>query len=264
VARATFEDHSKIEHQVQESSACQRLCLLIAIYIAFQIFLYLQSGGFISLLEHWALGNMLAKPQTMKHSALSLYLAALSFCVVAQLPERLYFKHITPNEGLAQSVVASIYKDHRGFMWFSSYDGISRFDGVQCQSNSEIAPGWNIHHQYMRICGDEQYIYTGPNLALKRFNIAAIRFEDVLVHDGDSNKPRMRQVVGTPLAVRAGHVLIDKHKGRYSIINTDTGMEIDSVLAHSPDGRITPFEGVYFGSIAFADVDGDQDVLITG
>lgn len=178
------------------------------------------------------------------HVSISIWLLTLAFftgtpALHAQLPERLYFNHITPHEGLAQSAVASIYKDHYGFMWFSSYDGISRFDGVECRSNSEIAPGWNIHNQYMRICGDEQYIYMGSNLALKRFNIAANRFEDVLVHKDGSNKPTARQVVGTPLAVRAGQVLIDEHKGKYSIINTDTGMEVDSVVAHSPDGRIT-------------------------
>ncbi|HZM90697.1 MAG TPA: two-component regulator propeller domain-containing protein [Blastocatellia bacterium] len=42
-----------------------------------------------------------------------------------QLPIRTY----TIADGLAHSAVVSIYQDHKGFLWFGTYEGLSRFDG---------------------------------------------------------------------------------------------------------------------------------------
>ncbi len=42
-----------------------------------------------------------------------------------QLPLRLY----TSADGLASSAVTNVFRDSRGFLWFSTRDGLSRFDG---------------------------------------------------------------------------------------------------------------------------------------
>jgi ligand-binding sensor domain-containing protein len=42
-----------------------------------------------------------------------------------QLPIRTY----TIADGLAHSSVVSIYQDRKGFLWFGTYEGLSRFDG---------------------------------------------------------------------------------------------------------------------------------------
>jgi signal transduction histidine kinase/ligand-binding sensor domain-containing protein/CheY-like chemotaxis protein len=39
------------------------------------------------------------------------------------------FKRLTPNEGLSQGHVTAIVKDHRGFMWFATDEGINKYDG---------------------------------------------------------------------------------------------------------------------------------------
>ncbi len=41
------------------------------------------------------------------------------------------FQHIGTNQGLPQSTVNVIYQDNLGYMWFGTYDGLSRFDGYQ-------------------------------------------------------------------------------------------------------------------------------------
>ena len=41
----------------------------------------------------------------------------------------LRFEHLGRDQGLSQSTVTSILEDHKGFMWFGTYDGLNRYDG---------------------------------------------------------------------------------------------------------------------------------------
>ncbi len=40
-----------------------------------------------------------------------------------------YFVHYGPEDGLPQHTITDILQDRSGFMWFSTWDGLSRFDG---------------------------------------------------------------------------------------------------------------------------------------
>lgn len=44
-------------------------------------------------------------------------------------PEQIKFSYISINDGLSQSTVFSIDQDKRGNMWFSTYDGVNKYDG---------------------------------------------------------------------------------------------------------------------------------------
>jgi len=43
----------------------------------------------------------------------------------------LRFEHLTSSEGLSNNRVTSILRDHRGFMWFGTFDGLNRYDGYE-------------------------------------------------------------------------------------------------------------------------------------
>jgi PAS domain S-box-containing protein len=47
----------------------------------------------------------------------------------ALIPPNLKFEHLTTDHGLANNIVWGIVQDNRGFMWFSSLDGLNRYDG---------------------------------------------------------------------------------------------------------------------------------------
>jgi ligand-binding sensor domain-containing protein/signal transduction histidine kinase len=45
--------------------------------------------------------------------------------------EKINFEQISIEHGLSQSSVISICQDHKGFLWFGTYDGLNRYDGFQ-------------------------------------------------------------------------------------------------------------------------------------
>jgi hypothetical protein len=46
-------------------------------------------------------------------------------------PEQVRFDHISTEDGLSESRVWGITQDRRGFLWFTTYDGINRYDGYE-------------------------------------------------------------------------------------------------------------------------------------
>ncbi|MBL0357160.1 MAG: hypothetical protein IPP72_09860 [Chitinophagaceae bacterium] len=58
-------------------------------------------------------------------------LFCLAFSVAGA--QQLYFNHLSVNNGLTQGVNNCIFKDSKGFVWISSFDGLNRFDGIDCK-----------------------------------------------------------------------------------------------------------------------------------
>lgn len=57
-----------------------------------------------------------------------LYLLTIPFLAVAQKHD-LNFLNLSTKEGLSSNVVNTIIKDHAGFIWFGTDDGLNRYDG---------------------------------------------------------------------------------------------------------------------------------------
>ena len=57
-----------------------------------------------------------------------LLIQILNTPVFAQVSQ-LWFNHYTTRDGLSQGYIYHMMKDSRGFMWFSTQDGVNRFDG---------------------------------------------------------------------------------------------------------------------------------------
>lgn len=66
---------------------------------------------------------------TRRHSYILLLL--LLFQTPPVYPERLPLKSYTSADGLGSSFIDFLMRDSRGFMWFCTRDGLSRFDGAQ-------------------------------------------------------------------------------------------------------------------------------------
>lgn len=88
----------------------------------------------------------------------------------AQSPK---FKRITTNEGLSQSHVAAILKDHMGFMWFGTEDGLDRYDGytfTHFKHNYNNKASITDNYVLALLEDRAHYLWVGTNSGLERFD----------------------------------------------------------------------------------------------
>lgn len=79
--------------------------------------------------------------------------------------QKCFFEHYGPEDGLPQHTIMSILQDKKGFMWFSTWNGLCRFDGYNFYTY-RIQQGDKYHMRSNRIdfiCEDRYgYIWTLP------------------------------------------------------------------------------------------------------
>lgn len=138
----------------------------------------------------------------------------------AQKDLPLYFKHLTPHEGLSQTIVNNIMQDQFGFMWFTTYDGVSRFDGVACKSNVEIAPGAEGLTRAKGIVEDQNgNIWIGQVDCIFRFNYVQNQFVK-LVPKGETNSGWKKHMeMFEPVYATESHLLVKTQINTFIIID---------------------------------------------
>jgi ligand-binding sensor domain-containing protein/two-component sensor histidine kinase len=124
-------------------------------------------------------------------SVLVFYLYGIIFCVNTSAQSATFkFENITHEQGLPDRVVNAITQDSKGFMWFGSEEGLTRYDGYTCKvfrhqaGNDHSLSGNAVYALCADINGD---IWVGTNNGLCRYNAVNNRF-DVFLHDSTNNK----------------------------------------------------------------------------
>jgi signal transduction histidine kinase/ligand-binding sensor domain-containing protein len=70
--------------------------------------------------------------------------------------ENYIFEQISTSEGLSSGTVYAVLKDSRGFMWFSTDDGLNRYDGYTFKQFNAKNPEWQINKslQFLNLVED--------------------------------------------------------------------------------------------------------------
>lgn len=91
------------------------------------------------------------------------------------------FKRLTTNDGLSQGHVSAILKDHKGFMWFATDEGLNKYDGYKFTAykhNPEKASSISNDFIYDVLEDKDDDIWIGTASGLDRFD----RKKDVFIH----------------------------------------------------------------------------------
>ena len=81
-------------------------------------------------------------------------------------------------DGLANNAVTTVYKDKKGFMWFGTYDGISRYDGYNFLSfrNEPNDANSLINNRIVSICGTQNEVWIATKGGLSVYSYLTNRF----------------------------------------------------------------------------------------
>lgn len=102
----------------------------------------------------------------------ALYVAPLECMSYAQ-NNSVQFEHISIESGLSQSSVLSIYQDKKGFLWFATYKGLNRYDGLRFKiyENDAKDPTSISKNNVEPICEDHLgYLWIGTEDGLNQFD----------------------------------------------------------------------------------------------
>jgi len=107
-----------------------------------------------------------------KRWSLFVGLLIVSFSVAAQPKYNL--KHYSTEDGLSHDRITCIMKDHEGFMWFGTWDGINRFDGHNfVPYKGRPGDSSNLENNKIRIIAEDKQGY----LWVKTFDNKIYRFD---------------------------------------------------------------------------------------
>lgn len=132
----------------------------------------------------------------------------LASTVAFSQKQDLEFKHLNTRNGLSQDHVNAIFKDHKGFMWFATDDGLNKYDGYQFTTykhNPENGFGISNNYVYDILEDHDNNLWIATAGGLDKYD----RKKDIFIHHNPPGK-----------AIYIRDVLID-NKRRIWVSSTD-------------------------------------------
>jgi len=112
--------------------------------------------------------------------AISFFLLIASGLLAEEM--QLRFTQLSVSDGLSQNSVMAIARDKYGFMWFGTWEGLSRYDGYEFRVFRTVAndPGSITNNRINAVITDETgnlWVTTGDNRFIFRFNYEIEKFD---------------------------------------------------------------------------------------
>ena len=104
--------------------------------------------------------------------------------------QRLQFRYITPDDGLASSWVQVVAQDRRGLMWFGTVRGLNRYDGYTLRtyrhdaSDSTSVGDGRVNALYVDSSGT---LWVGTDAALSRYDRSRDAFTSYVIGSKNDN-----------------------------------------------------------------------------
>lgn len=127
--------------------------------------------------------------------AILLTIKAILFISINCFAQQFHFNALTSDEGLSHNSVFSIAQDYKGFMWFGTRDGISRYDSQRIRNYYVNAYSPNVEANRVNcVYAVGQNLWVGTEAGLFRYVFEKDVFEQVHLNRGSTYVANITQV----------------------------------------------------------------------
>jgi signal transduction histidine kinase/ligand-binding sensor domain-containing protein/DNA-binding NarL/FixJ family response regulator len=136
-------------------------------------------------------------------------------------------KYLGIDQGLSNNSVTCIFKDHYGFMWFGTYNGLNRYDGEKFKVFRNIwgDPNSLCYNYIFNIAELGDKILVGTQKGLVYYNYTDSKFHPVYYQDAKTKKCfKITCNINSMAADRAGNVYIATDKLGLILYNKQHGL----------------------------------------
>ena len=103
------------------------------------------------------------------------------------------FKRLTTHEGLSQGHVSAILKDHSGFMWFATDEGLNKYDGYKFtvyKYDADKTASISSNFVFDVIEDNAGTLWVGTSEGLDKFD----KERDIFIHYRPGNPATVRDI----------------------------------------------------------------------
>ncbi|WP_199119451.1 hybrid sensor histidine kinase/response regulator transcription factor [Pedobacter sp. ASV28] len=182
------------------------------------------------------------------YALMALALVLSMFCPLANGQQQpIKFKHLSFREGLAQSPIAAIVKDHKGFIWLGSWKGLTRYDGYTFRTfNHENHNPKSISNNRVNAIIEDRYhkLWIGTSNGLNIYDPTTEIFKRVDIRDIKGGRNYISSVLNDSYgnvwtATFAGVKLVDTNKWQ---LKEQAGLSDTSITSLANAVTFTLFE----------------------
>ncbi|NLR81229.1 two-component regulator propeller domain-containing protein [Chitinophaga eiseniae] len=144
-------------------------------------------------------------------------------------------------QGLSNNSVTCIFQDHKGFMWFGTYDGLNRYDGYEFTTFRKQPGNQNslVFNRITSIEEDAQYnLWVGTIGGLSIYNAFTSRFSTASYIPANAHQP-------TNILERVNAVKSDK-QGNIFVATNNTGLLVyrkgSKAASQVPYGHLSQYD----------------------
>ncbi len=136
-------------------------------------------------------------------------------------------KYLGIEQGLSNNSVTNIYKDHHGFVWIGTYDGLNRYDGSTVRIFRNVwgnAHSLNDNH-VNKLTGSGDKIFVGTLSGLVYYNYNDAKFYPVFYVTGHkANRQKISSNITSLVTSKKGNVYIGTDYTGLFIYNQQEGV----------------------------------------
>lgn len=197
----------------------------------------------------------------LKYIILLLLLSFFSFCLASE--SRFKIQNYSVDDGLPQRIVSDILQDEKGFLWFSTWNGLCRFDGYSFL-NFKISVNKSNFLQNNRINSIKEnsegniWCYTNSYRAYL-FDISKNEYIDIL--QPVERKMKQYHQVRSIIPLKKGISWIITKQGSAFRVKDNSKENNPDITYYSSFDNILKGDSIY---TVFEDKEGDEWILTNG